>query len=1037
MAATADMPGNRRSPEQSTQDGWVKWETYHSLHTGADGEKMNTSNPREEKAAAPSRGSRVRNGGSGRTHLRSKLTRRNSRDDLYVNDSAAEERRRHERQERSRLSQSEWCPESTRNLLDLDGSSYSSDGEKMNGASNPREVKAAASSRGSRGIRNGGSGRTHLRSKLTRRNSRDDLYVDDSAAEERRRQKRQERNRLSRSEWCPDSSRNLIVDLDGDGSSYSSASSNMNRRNGKLSSTRKSMKSLRSSTGGLGQGTDHRFDFSRCVSDGSRRFADGRGKRRDDDGCVVSPKRKGRQDEQNRIHFDLSALEERGSAEKSKTKREDRPRRRATKDSVDDIEIEMYKRELKRRSKRGTADDIDVENMERHSRRNQNEDNPRRRSNESSGRKGYKSPSSRKLGPRRNSDGTVDRKKLDDVGLRRSSAGDIYNISQGRCRRPSVESLDDLEIEAFRLQRKREQNSKSRRRRPSVDDLAIEEMKKESKTDQKNRDRRSHVKKSRSERNSSKLRSSNRPNTDTSYFDERESSRRSKSGGIESNNTRLISPEGESRKKEKQRHTERSWDLELPHSRSSSQDERVGSPSGDDLDKQDSSHSIASATIGETVAAETVDDTVAVVIHGAPRSNANDMPIPRNLDADNLEAAGDEQDDKRQSRFSKRSSSSTSRRRGKSRGPLRISDKSIESLEKFGDNLKQQMNRKRSSKRKPMSEDGATDRDDPNTRKRSSSSKSRRSRRSIDKSSSRSSGKSQQRKSIMSRTRKNTSRSSKGDLTGQSLPSGEPTSERGDTTRNSKRPSLQETSISQTTQGSKAGDKPMRKSFGQFVVERKWCCLCCVCFWLILVVCAVGGWVILGALQQEGIVLFPPEEKNEVDDKAVLFSSAAEPSLMPSQYPSSVPSATLSQVINDVDPNEYCLPCDADNCGRCAWCEADRGFQSDVVYAYRCHSSPRSIPEKVNISRLRLCNVDIRLTLFQCFFGDKRVQLINQHIKQIADCKEGFAARPKHSEIGANVNVCVDEVYCVKKFYLQPDCDAELPGSTMAIETCQ
>ena len=65
------------------------------------------------------------------------------------------------------------------------------------------------------------------------------------------------------------------------------------------------------------------------------------------------------------------------------------------------------------------------------------------------------------------------------------------------------------------------------------------------------------------------------------------------------------------------------------------------------------------------------------------------------------------------------------------------------------------------------------------------------------------------------------------------------------------------------------------------------------------------------------------------------------------------------------------------------------------------------------------------------------MQLINQHIKQIADCKEGFAARPKHSEIGANVNVCVDEVYCVKKFYLQPDCDAELPGSTMAIETCQ
>ena len=65
------------------------------------------------------------------------------------------------------------------------------------------------------------------------------------------------------------------------------------------------------------------------------------------------------------------------------------------------------------------------------------------------------------------------------------------------------------------------------------------------------------------------------------------------------------------------------------------------------------------------------------------------------------------------------------------------------------------------------------------------------------------------------------------------------------------------------------------------------------------------------------------------------------------------------------------------------------------------------------------------------------MQLINQHIEDIADCKEGFGAKPKYSEVGADINLCVDEVFCVKKFYQQPDCDAELPGSTMVTETCQ
>ncbi|EJK43777.1 hypothetical protein THAOC_37746, partial [Thalassiosira oceanica] len=190
-----------------------------------------------------------------------------------------------------------------------------------------------------------------------------------------------------------------------------------------------------------------------------------------------------------------------------------------------------------------------------------------------------------------------------------------------------------------------------------------------------------------------KQQSGYRHDKDESYFDELKFSRRSKSGleragshgssnAAKESDSRLTSPsnstEGESRKREEKRgRDERDSD-----SPSSSQKERAGSPSSsscEDLDNTDSSHSIASAT-AETVAAETVDCTVAVVIHGARRSNANDTPIPEILDADNLEATGDKpryashkydlDRDKKEPRHSKRTKS---RRRGKSKGPLRIS----------------------------------------------------------------------------------------------------------------------------------------------------------------------------------------------------------------------------------------------------------------------------------------------------------------------------------------------------------------------------
>jgi len=959
-----------------------------------------------------------------------------------------------------------------------------------------------------------------MRSNLSRRNSCDDLYINDSAAEERRHE-RQDR-RLSKSEWCPDRTHDQH-DWDDDYSAYTSASSNMSdRRYGNRVSTKESM-NLRSSTGGLGQGTDSRsFDFYRHVSDGDGRYADEerdeervrRGKQRDDDGYVVSPKRKGWKDEQDRIHFDFSALEEHDSGIRNggsvRTHMRSNLSRR---NSCDDLYINdsaaeerRHERQDRRLSKSEwcpdrTHDQHDWDddysaytsassNMSdrRYGNRVSTKESMNLRSStgglgqgtdsrsfdfyrhvsDGDGRYADEERDEERVrrGKQRDGDGYV--VSPVDEGLRRSSERDINKISRGRVRRPSVESLDDLEVEAIKLQLKREQNNKSKRR-PSVDDLAIEEMKKETKLVQKKRDRRSHMKKSRSERPAQ----------------------------------------------------------ELPSYRSSSQHERVGSPSSssDELDNNDSLHSFASVTIGDTVAAETVDDTVAVVINGAPVSNANDVPIPRNLGADNLEATGDtprsedngrrsghKSDLDRDKKESSRGRRSKSRRRGKSRGHLRLSGNSIESLEKLSDSLRQ-LNMKRSSKRSRRKSEKDEYEPKRSTHKRSGSTKSSRRRSSIDKSSRRSRDKSRG-KSVRSRSRKKTNQSLKGDLAGQSLPSGEPTSEKQSTTKNAKRPSFR---FSQTSQGAQSGDKPMRKIFGRFVVERKWCCMCCLCFWLVLVVCAVGGWFILGALQKEGIVEYSPEDKNEVDDKAVLFSSAAEPSQMPSQYPSAEPSDTQPKVtiivmvqldedpdsvafslqsadntttyisrevgsltglyygqivepvlinsgtevmftfsgngqyqiikgygddkvtlisnnqgssysftagldnakrINVEDPNEYCLPCDAGNCGRCAWCEADKGFKPDVVYAYRCLSGPRSIPEK-------------------CFFGDKRVQLINQHIEQIADCKEGFTAKPKYSEFDDDINLCVDEVFCMKKFYLQPDCDAELPGSTMVTETCQ
>jgi len=124
-----------------------------------------------------------------------------------------------------------------------------------------------------------------------------------------------------------------------------------------------------------------------------------------------------------------------------------------------------------------------------------------------------------------------------------------------------------------------------------------------------------------------------------------------------------------------------------------------------------------------------------------------------------------------------------------------------------------------------------------------------------------------------------------------------------------------------------------------------------------------------------------------------------------------------------VDPNEYCKPCpDGKDCGRCAWCNADRAFQSDTIFSYYCYEPHLEVPKK-------------------CFIGEKRVQLHNSYVALSANCVIGFKAWPQLKvEETFETSVCVEEVTCIKKFlpFLEePNCQQELPGSELVKETCQ
>jgi len=124
-----------------------------------------------------------------------------------------------------------------------------------------------------------------------------------------------------------------------------------------------------------------------------------------------------------------------------------------------------------------------------------------------------------------------------------------------------------------------------------------------------------------------------------------------------------------------------------------------------------------------------------------------------------------------------------------------------------------------------------------------------------------------------------------------------------------------------------------------------------------------------------------------------------------------------------VDPNEYCKPCpDGKDCGRCAWCNADRAFQSDTIFSYYCYEPHLEVPKK-------------------CFIGEKRVQLHNSYVALSANCVSGFKAWPQLKvEETFETSVCVEEVTCIKKFlpFLEePNCQQELPGAELVKETCQ
>ena len=137
-----------------------------------------------------------------------------------------------------------------------------------------------------------------------------------------------------------------------------------------------------------------------------------------------------------------------------------------------------------------------------------------------------------------------------------------------------------------------------------------------------------------------------------------------------------------------------------------------------------------------------------------------------------------------------------------------------------------------------------------------------------------------------------------------------------------------------------------------------------------------------------------------------------------SEYRFTVGSDTAVQT-GGIDPNESCKPCpDGKQCGRCAWCNADRGFLPDTIFSYQCHTPPISITEK-------------------CFIGAKRVQLHNQYVAAMAKCTTGFEPWPQ-LESTPESSVCVSEAKCIQKYsFVDPDCESELSGSVLVRESCQ
>ena len=120
-----------------------------------------------------------------------------------------------------------------------------------------------------------------------------------------------------------------------------------------------------------------------------------------------------------------------------------------------------------------------------------------------------------------------------------------------------------------------------------------------------------------------------------------------------------------------------------------------------------------------------------------------------------------------------------------------------------------------------------------------------------------------------------------------------------------------------------------------------------------------------------------------------------------------------------IDPNESCKPCpEGKECGRCAWCNAERGFLPDTIFSYQCHTPPISITEK-------------------CFIGAKRIQLHNQYVAAMAKCTNGFEPWPQIQSTSEST-LCVSEAKCIQKYsFVDPDCESELSGSVLVRESCQ